>query len=427
MSKLALFHTIKEFRSKNRSIKIASNLFAIIVSIVILAPFIANDKPLVCRYNGHWMFPIFSSNYQITLSNQKIINYQMGKEWKLLPMDFAIFPPCAYSPNSIDADNAPRVSPFDSQKITYSNGQTISLPLKYWHWFGTTENGTDVLSGIIHGTKISFSVGIFSMLIAGLLGISLGASAGYFGNTTIRIGLIQSILLFFSVGIAWFYGFVVRASTLSEAFESGGLNLISQSFLSILISSTIIYLFSLLGKRIDYSLNFYKTLYLPIDTVISRIIEILNSIPSLLLIISLSAIAKPSYSLLVCIIGFLSWTDIARLTRAEFFKAKQLDYVTSCKATGMNHPRIMFKHILPNVFPLIIVQLLFGMAGAVLVESSLSFIGVGVPLDVVTWGSLLNEGRDSFSSWWLVLFPGLSIFTLVFIYNKIGSEISKIR
>lgn len=426
MSKLTLFHTFKKFRSQNRSIKIASNLFAVILCIVLLAPFIANDKPLVCKYNGHWMFPVFSSNYQIIFSNQKNINYQMGKEWKLVPMDFAIFPPCAYSPNTIDADNAPRVSPFDYQKITYSNGQTISLPLKYRHWFGTTENGTDVLSGIIHGTKISFSVGIFSMLIAGLLGIGLGASAGYFGNTTIRIGLIQSILLFFSVGIAWFYGFVVRASTLYEAFESGGLQLIGHLLLSIIIIFTILYFFSWIGKQIDSALNFNKTFYLPIDTIISKMIEILNSIPSLLLIISISAIAKPSYSLLVCIIGFFSWTDIARLTRAEFFKAKQLDYITSCKATGMNHPRIMFKHILPNVFPLIIVQLLFGMAGAILVESSLSFIGVGVPLDVVTWGSLLNEGRDYFSSWWLVLFPGLSIFTLVFIYNKIGSEISKI-
>jgi peptide/nickel transport system permease protein len=87
----------------------------------------------------------------------------------------------------------------------------------------------------------------------------------------------------------------------------------------------------------------------------------------------------------------------------------------------------MIKHILPNVFPLILVQLLFGLAGAVLIEASLSFLCVGVPLNVITWGSLLNEARDHFSAWWLVVFPGLGVFVLIFIYNKIAAEISKIN
>lgn len=402
-------------------------MFCAFLMVVLLAPFIANDKPLVCKYKGQWFFPAFSFKQQVVLPSQEIVSYNMGKEWKLKQFDFVIFAPCAYSPNTIDADNAPRKSPFDKQLLELSNHTLVSLPIKYRHWLGTTQNGTDVLSGIIHGTKISLSVGIFSMLIAALLGIGLGASAGYFGNATLKIGYTQSVFVIISIGLAWFYCFIVRDSALSSAFEQGGITIVSQLCLSIGIGVTIIYVLSYLGRQVDSKLKLTKTLHLPIDSIVSRIIEILNSIPSLLLIIALSAIAKPSYTVLIFIIGFLSWTNIARLTRIEFLKTKQLDYITSCKAMGMSDFRIMYKHILPNVFPLILVQLIFGMAGAVLVEASLSFIGVGVPLDTVTWGSLLNEARDHFSSWWLVLFPGLCVFTLIYNYNKIGVELSKVK
>jgi peptide/nickel transport system permease protein len=83
---------------------------------------------------------------------------------------------------------------------------------------------------------------------------------------------------------------------------------------------------------------------------------------------------KPSYTLLIIIIGFLSWTSIARLTRAEYLKAKQLDYITACRAMGMSNYRIIIKHILPNVFPLLLVQIIFGLAGAVLIEASLCLL-----------------------------------------------------
>lgn len=425
MNKVNIYHHFQKLSSKNRAFRLASNVIITFVCLVILSPFLANDKPLVCKYKSEWLFPAFSFKQQITLTNHEVVNYNMGKDWKIVSMDFAIFPLCSYSPNTIDADNAPRKSPFDAQLLTLANKQTTSLPLKYRHWLGTTQNGTDVLSGIIHGTKISLSVGIFSMIIASLLGISLGASAGYFGNSTLKIGGFQCAFLVISIVLAWFYGFTVRASQLAEGFELGGIHFIMQLLISIIICLVVIYLFFKIGQYLDLIFKLNKKIHLPIDTIVSRVIEILNSIPSLLLIVALSAIAKPSYTVLICIIGFLSWTNIARLTRAEFLKTKQLDYVTACKAMGFTNIKIIYKHILPNVFSILLVQLIFGMAGAVLVEASLSFIGVGVPLDTVTWGSLLNEARDHFSSWWLVLFPGLCVFTLIYSYNKIGIELSK--
>lgn len=419
--------SFKKICSENRALRLAYKTFVLIILIALLAPFIANDKPLVCKYKNTWLFPAFSFKQQLTLPSHEILNYNMGKEWKKLETDFSIFPPCSYSPNSIDAENAPLKSPFAKQIMTLKNNVTISLPLKYRHWLGTTQNGNDVLACIIHGSKIAISVGGFSMLIAALIGIILGAFAGYYEDNQFKVGFIQLGVIILGVVCAWFYGVITRHQSLELGFNKGGIELLWNLLLSIFIFITIIIICNLIGKKIDTLLNIKKNIHFPIDLIISKSIEILNSIPSLLLIIAISAITKPSFTVLTLIIGFFGWTLIARTTRAEFLKAKQLDYVTSCKVIGMSNTRIMFKHILPNIIPILLVQIVFGMASAVIIESSLSFIGIGVPVDTLTWGSLLNEGRDHFSAWWLVIFPGLSIFTLIIIYNTFANALSHIK
>ncbi len=417
------YHSYKTLLSKNRALKLCVRVFLVFVCVALLAPFLSNDKPLICKYKGQWLFPAFSFKNQHIISEDDIINYNMGNDWKTLNTDFSVFAPCAYSPNTIDAANAPRKSPFDAQEFVSKNNTTTSIPYKFRHWLGTTQNGNDVLSGIIHGTKISLSVGIFSMLIASIIGIILGACAGYFENNSIKIGYVQLLFLLIGIFISYFYCVVVRGSNLAAAFTIGSALDILRFFLLLYLSYIVIKCLLKIGNKIDVTLKTDNILNFPLDAIVSRIIEILNSIPSLLLIIALSAITKPSYTLLISIIGFLSWTTIARLTRAEYLKTKQLDYITSSKAIGMSDFAIMRKHILPNVFPIILVQIIFGMAGAVLIEASLSFIGVGIPSNTVSWGSLLNEARDHFSAWWLVVFPGLCVFTLIFIYNRIATEI----
>ncbi|MES2514944.1 MAG: ABC transporter permease [Bacteroidota bacterium] len=396
------------------------------VLVALLAPFLANDRPLVCKYKNHWLFPAFSLKQQHILSENETLNYAMGNDWKLLDAEFKLFAPCAYSPNTIDAVNAPRKSPFEQQEFMLE-GRAVTIPLQFRHWLGTTQNGNDVLSGIIHGTRISLSVGIFSMLIASLIGVWLGACAGYFENRDLKLGYIQMLFLIPAIFYCYFYCFIVKAENLSASFQSGDFSLWIRLLFMACVFYLVIKTILRVGLYIDRKLNTAHRLNFPIDSIISRIIEILNSIPALLLIIAISALAKPSYNLLILIIGFLSWTTIARITRAEYLKTKQLDYVTAARAIGMSHDRIMRQHILPNIFPVILVQIIFGMAGAVLIEASLSFIGVGIPSNTVSWGSLLNEARDHFSAWWLVVFPGLCVFALIFMYNRIAMEISNIN
>ena len=122
------YHTYKIILSKNRVLKLCVRAFLVFVCVAILAPFLANDKPLVCKYKGNWLFPAFSFKNQITISENEILNYNMGANWKTLESDFSLFAPCAYSPNTIDAENAPRKSPFEEQSFVLKNKTVTSIP-----------------------------------------------------------------------------------------------------------------------------------------------------------------------------------------------------------------------------------------------------------------------------------------------------------
>jgi peptide/nickel transport system permease protein len=120
------------------------------------------------------------------------------------------------------------------------------------------------------------------------------------------------------------------------------------------------------------------------------------------------------------IIGFTSWVNIARLTRSQFLQVRSYDYVAAARSLGYSDTRIMFRHILPNAIGPILIPVAFGVAGAILAESGLSFLGVGVPAEVITWGALLAGARSNAAAWWLVVTPGLAIFATVTFYNLLG-------
>ena len=152
----------------------------------------------------------------------------------------------------------------------------------------------------------------------------------------------------------------------------------------------------------------------------SRTIEVFISIPRLILIISFAAIARPSFMNIILIIGFTSWTEIARFIRAELLRIRNSEYVDTARAMGFSNFRIILKHALPNALAPATVAIVFGVASAILIESGLSFLGIGVPLDAVTWGTLLFAGKENFEAWWLVIFPGLAIFITVTAFNLVG-------
>ncbi len=300
---------------KNRIAYYSLYIILFLFIIALFAPIIANDKPIFMFYRKKVYFPA-------------IIEYPefLGQSFKQLcennPDIFAIFPPIRYSPTEFDLTAL--LSPPDSK-----------------HLLGTDDRGRDILSRIIHGTRISLSVGFVAVGIALIIGIILGALAGYYGGT--------------------------------------------------------------------------------IDIIISRIIEVVMCFPSFILILAIRAFLPPSIFYIMLIIGLFSWTGIARLVRGEFLKLKNQEFVISARALGLSDFRIIFSHILPNALAPVLVSATFGIAGAILLESALSFLGFGVPPPTPSWGSILMQAHDYVDfAWWLIIFPGAAIFVTVTAYNLVG-------
>lgn len=163
-----------------------------------------------------------------------------------------------------------------------------------------------------------------------------------------------------------------------------------------------------------------------IDIVISRVIEIVLTLPTFFLIITVVAMITRQEGrlfLIMSVIGLTGWTSIARLVRGEVLRVRTQEFVTAAQALGYSASRTIFVHVLPNSLGPVLVSAAFGVASAILLESALSFLGFGVPPTIVTWGSILNKSRDSVAAWWLAIFPGLMIFLTVLSYNLIGDTL----
>jgi len=294
--------------------------------IALFADFIANDKPYYLEYRGKVYFPIFRS-YLVGMGLGHWPAELVNVNFKKLEAAKAIFPPNPYRPSNINL-----LEPLESP-----SGK---------HWFGTDKLGRDVASGMIHGSRISLSIGFVAVGIAVIIGVMLGAIAGYFGS--------------------W------------------------------------------------------------VDLMVSRLFEIMLSIPTFFLLITVAALLPPSIFLTMAIIGMTSWVGMARFTRNEFLRIRNLDYVTSAIALGVTDRKVMYKHILPNALAPVIVSVVLGIAGAILVESSLSFLGIGVPAELVTWGSILHEASTTTFAWWLAVFPGFAIFITVLAYYLVGEGLREV-
>ena len=410
-----------------RKNKIALISLYLLVSLILIARFsslIANNQPLYAVYKGEVMYPAFSEkNTTIEIKDPKsgkIERLQFDiTDWRKLDLENVVFAPIPYSPSFLDKENNDYVSPNGEQKFTNYLGQKIESPYRFRHHLGTDGKGADLLSGLIHGTKIALKVGLISMGIASFIGIILGAFAGFFGDRDLKMRRIKYYMTLLGLFFGIFFGFGQRKYVISDAFSQSTSQGMVEFGTSILLIIGIVYLFRLISSIISNKW-LSKEVTIPIDSIVSRGIELLNSIPRLLLIITVTAIMERSLTIIMVIIGVTGWTRIARFTRAEFLRIKSLEFVQASKSLGFSSIRTIFKHALPNALAPVFVSIAFGIASAILIESGLSFLGIGVPDDVVTWGSLLNLGRQNIEAWWLIIFPGIAIFITITIYNMIA-------
>ncbi|GAB6271676.1 MAG: ABC transporter permease [Smithellaceae bacterium] len=236
---------------------------------------------------------------------------------------------------------APVIAPYDPGAIDLKN---VLAPPSGEHWFGTDQLGRDVLSRMIWGARISLKVGFVATGLAILIGMILGAVAGYYGG--------------------W------------------------------------------------------------IDATIMRFVDVMLCFPAFFLILAVIAFLEPSIWNIMIVIGLTGWMGVTRLVRADFISLRERDFVRAARAIGANDARIIFLHILPNALASILVAATLGIAGAILTESALSFLGIGVQPPIPSWGNILTAGKDNIDiAWWLSLYPGLAILITVVGYNLLGEGI----
>lgn len=158
-----------------------------------------------------------------------------------------------------------------------------------------------------------------------------------------------------------------------------------------------------------------------VDTVIMRLVDVMLSIPSFFLILAVIAFLTPSIINIMIVIGLTSWMGVTRLVRAEFLSLSQREFVMASRTLGAKNGRLIFTHLLPNSLTPIIVSSVLGIASAVLLESGLSFLGLGVQAPQASWGNILTDGKEYIQfAWWLSLFPGMAILITVLGYNLLG-------
>jgi peptide/nickel transport system permease protein len=258
---------------------------------------------------------------------------------------------------------APVIAPYSPNNIDRNH---ILEPPGLKHLFGTDDLGRDVMSRMIWGSRISLAVGFVAIGLATIIGMMLGAISGYYGGWAERI--------------------IMR-------------------FIDIMLSIPTFFLILAVIAFIDPDIW---------DFILPSWLKGSGDVSFL----------DPSILNIMIVIGLTSWMGVARLVRAEFLSLKERDFIFAARALGAGDLRIIFRHIMLNSMAPVLVSAVLGIAGAVLVESSLSFLGIGVRPPTPSWGNILTLGKDNIGvAWWLSVFPGLAILITVLGYNLLGEGI----
>ncbi len=185
-------------------------------------------------------------------------------------------------------------------------------------------------------------------------------------------------------------------------------------FVSVSISTTI-------GLLLGALAGYYGAW---VERIIMRLVDVMLCFPTFFLILAVIAILEPSIWNIMMVIGITSWMGVTRLVRAEFLSLKEREFVLAAKAQGLSDRRIIFRHMLPNALAPVLVAATLGVAGAILTESALSFLGIGVQPPTPSWGNILTAGKNNIQfAWWLSVYPGLAILITVLGYNLLGEGI----
>lgn len=312
---------------RRRAPVVALGVLGVLAAGAVFADLIASDLPMAVRLDGktYWFPNLVTPVALRGETNQSL-------QQRLVPArgDWLLEPPLPYGRRPRSEPERAGVPPFAPD---------------WQHLLGTDEVGRDVLALILHGARVSLSVGLWAVALYVVVGALLGALAGYYGG--------------------W------------------------------------------------------------VDLLVSRATEVMMTFPTFFFVLALLALVRVQTVIpVIAVIALTQWTEVARLVRAEVLRLKAQEFVQASRALGASDARILLRHLLPNATGPVLVTATFGVAGAILIESGLSFLGV-LP-STASWGELLGQGQRYIvhpSAWWLTVFPGMAIFATVFSLNVIGEAL----
>ncbi len=328
---------LANFRANRRGFY-AFILFSCLFGLSLCAEFLANDRPILARYKGEWLFPVlvdypeekFGGFLALTDYRDPVIASEIRAR------GFMIFPPIRFHHATIQR-NLPVPAPAPP---TWMLGDAECAPIARlrggkgcadieWNWLGTDDRGRDVAARLIYGFRLSVLFGLILTFCSTLIGVAAGAVQGYFGGR--------------------------------------------------------------------------------IDLIFQRFIEIWTSMPLLFLLIILSAVITPSFLVLIGILMLFKWTTLVGVVRAEFFRARNFEYIKAARALGLNDRQIMLRHMLPNAMVATLTYMPFVLNASITTLTSLDFLGFGLPPGSPSLGELLQQGKANLQAPWL----GLSGFMVI--------------
>ncbi len=295
--------------------------------------------------------------------------------------------------------------------LSSPNRETLApdaIPSLGIYLFGTDDLGRDVFARMMQGAWVSLTVGFVAVGISVLIGIILGGISGYYGQNAATVDQVIAS----AIGIAGAILLVARVTTLGAL---------------LLIVGVVFFILSQGLKqkvRARARAGWARVVLAPavsIDALVMRFVDIMLCFPSFFLILTVVALLPPSIYNIMIVIGLTSWMGTTRFVRAEFLSLRDQDFVTAARALGIGDWRIIFRHMVPNAVAPVLVSATIGIASAILTESALSFLGLGVPPPHATWGNILSDGKNYiFDAPWLTFVPGIAILIVVLSFNLFG-------
>jgi microcin C transport system permease protein len=329
-------------------------LFLFLFGISLCSEFIANDKPILVKYDGQFYWPIFKAYPETAFGGifETEAEYRdpAVKEMIAKSGGWVLWPPIRFSYNTQNK-NPPMAFPVKPTWMLTDEDCKLAIERGFhpcdanleWNWLGTDDQGRDVIARVLYGFRLSVLFGLSLTLFASVIGVAAGATQGYFGGWT--------------------------------------------------------------------------------DLLFQRFIEIWTSVPTLYLLIIVAAVITPGFWILLGIQLAFAWVALVGVVRAEFLRARNLEYVTAARALGLSNGKIIFRHLLPNAMVATLTFVPFILNGSITTLTSLDFLGFGLPPGSPSLGELLQQGKDNLQAPWLALTAFFVIAIMLSLLIFIGEAV----